>query len=148
MSRLGSLSYTLRLFRFPDDYPAVIDLWNHAGPGIHVRRSDQPEEIYKKVQRDPDLFLLAELNGQIIGTVMGGFDGRRGLVYHLAVAELYRHQGLGQALMSELEDRLRAKGCLKCYLLVTRDNPHALDFYQASGWEIMDLHIMGKDLVD
>ena len=46
--------------------------------------------------------------------------------------------------MQELETRLRAKGCLKYYLLVTRDNQQAIDFYCQLGWEVMDLHVMGK----
>lgn len=121
-------------------------LWENAGPGIHVGRSDQPGEIEKKLRRDPDLFLVAELEGQIIGSVVGGFDGRRGIVYHLAVAEGYRQQGLGRALMDELERRLADKGCIRCYLLVTRDNGDAIHFYEQSGWEWMDLHIYAKDL--
>ena len=140
------LDYIIRVFRFPADYPLVIDLWNQAGPGIHVRRSDTSEEILKKLQRDPDLFLVAEADGKIVGSVIGGFDGRRGLVYHLAVEESYRKHGLGKTLMTELESRLRAKGCLRCYLLVTKDNDTAIRFYESSGWEKMDLHIFGKDL--
>ena len=77
---------------------------------------------------------------------MGGFDGRRGIVYHLAVHPPARHQGLGTALMSELEGRLRAKGCLKAYLLVTLDNPDALAFYERLGWGEMPMHLMGKEL--
>ena len=86
--------FSIRTFHFPDDYSAVIRLWENAGPGIHVRRSDQPEEIQKKLERDPDLFLVAEHGGQIIGSVLGGFDGRRGMMYHLAVAQGNRQQGL------------------------------------------------------
>lgn len=137
---------SLRQFQFPEDYPQVLALWETAGPGIHVRRSDRPAEIEKKLQRDPDLFLVAEMDGQIIGAVMGGFDGRRGLVYHLAVAQAYRHSGLGAALMNELERRMKTKGCIRCYLLVTKDNQDAIRFYEQSGWECMDLHIFGKDL--
>ena len=136
----------LREFSFPADYPLVIDLWKNAGPGIHVRRSDEEKEIAKKLQRDPDLFLVAESGGRIIGSVMGGFDGRRGLVYHLAVQEDLRNKGIGTALMDELEQRLRQKGCLKAYLLVTRDNTQAIQYYTAHGWENMDLFIFGKDL--
>ena len=136
----------LRQFQYPQDYPQVLALWENAGPGIHVRRSDQPAEIEKKLQRDPDLFLVAELNGLIIGSVVGGFDGRRGIVYHLAVAEAYRQQGLGGALMDELERRMADKGCIRCYLLVTKDNGAAMRFYEQTGWEQMDLHIYGKDL--
>jgi ribosomal protein S18 acetylase RimI-like enzyme len=136
----------IRQFRYPEDYPAVLQLWQEAGPGIHVRRSDQPEEIAKKLQRDPDLFLVAEIDQLIIGSVLGGFDGRRGLMYHLAVAEAHRSQGIGASLMDELERRLRAKGCIRYYLLVTRDNQEAIQFYKARGWERMELYTYAKDL--
>jgi ribosomal protein S18 acetylase RimI-like enzyme len=136
----------MREFQYPTDYPQVIDLWKHAGPGIHLRRSDEPEEIAKKLQHDPDLFLVAQLDGSIIGSVLGGFDGRRGMVYHLAVADSYRKQGIGSALMDELESRMKHKGCIRSYLLVTRDNLDAIRFYENSGWEQMDLLIYGKNL--
>jgi ribosomal protein S18 acetylase RimI-like enzyme len=137
----------LREFQYPDDYHRVIDLWEHAGPGIHVRRSDEAEEIKKKIERDPDLFLIAEMDGQVIGTVMGGFDGRRGMVYHLAVDQSYRQKGIGRLLMNELEKRMALKGCIRSYLLVTRDNPEAIHFYETTGWEQMDLLVYGKDLI-
>jgi ribosomal protein S18 acetylase RimI-like enzyme len=136
----------IRNFRFPDDYERVLELWQLAGDGIHVRRSDEPEEIQKKLQRDPDLFLLAEKDGCIIGTVLGGFDGRRGMVYHLAVDPNYRRQGIGEVLMQELERRLIQKGCIKYYLMVTRDNQDAIRFYEKRGWERMELFTYGKDL--
>ena len=136
----------IREFCFPEDYPAVRGLWSLAGPGIHLRRSDELEEIQKKLQRDPDLFLLAEEDGEVIGAVLGGFDGRRGLVYHLAVAEEHRKQGVGVLLMDNLERRLRAKGCIRSYLLVTYNNAEAIEFYEKHGWQKMDLHIFGKDI--
>jgi ribosomal protein S18 acetylase RimI-like enzyme len=136
----------LREFQFPTDHPQIIALWENAGQGIHVRRSDEREEIAKKLQRDPDLFLVAEIDGQIIGSVMGGFDGRRGMVYHLAVDDSYRMKGIGTRLMDELEMRMKQKGCIRSYLLVTRDNLQAIRFYETIGWEQMDLLIIGKDL--
>lgn len=136
----------IRQFCYPEDYAAVIELWQNAGPGIHVRRSDEPREIAKKVARDPDLFLVVENDGRIIGTVMGGFDGRRGMMYHLAVAQDYRKRGIGLALMEALEERLKAKGCIRYYLLVTKDNEEAIRFYENHGWELMDLYTYGKNL--
>jgi len=135
----------LREFRFPDDYPAVLDLWQRAGPGIHVGPSDTPEEIARKAARDPDLFLVAEEHGRIVGSVIGGFDGRRGMVYHLAVEAAERGRGLGRRLMQEVEDRLRAKGCYKVYLLVM-DGNSALDFYKNLGWDTMDVTLLAKQL--
>jgi ribosomal protein S18 acetylase RimI-like enzyme len=137
---------SIREFQFPNDYDAVIELWSTAGPGIHVGRSDAKEEIAKKMKRDPDLFLVAEDAGKIVGSVLGGFDGRRGLVYHLAVAHEYRRQGMGAALMAELESRMRVKGCIRSYLLVTQDNGAANRFYEEQGWERMDLFVYGKNL--
>jgi ribosomal protein S18 acetylase RimI-like enzyme len=137
----------VREFHFPEDYPAARFLWENAGSGIHVRRSDEPDEIRKKLQRDPDLFLVAEANGKLIGTVIGGFDGRRGLVYHLAVAAEYRQQGVGGQLMDEVERRLKARGCIKCYLMVADDNENAIRFYEARGWGPMSgILTYGKEL--
>ena len=136
----------IRNFIYPQDYPAVYALWGNAGTGIHLRRSDEPQEIEKKLQRDPDLFLVAELDGRIVGSVLGGFDGRRGMMYHLAVDHSYRQHGIGALLMDELEQHLRDRGCIRYYLLVTQDNEAAIRFYEKHGWERMQLFAYGKDL--
>jgi ribosomal protein S18 acetylase RimI-like enzyme len=136
----------LRTFSFDEDWQAVHALWARCGPGVQFSRSDEPAEILKKLRRDPDLFLVAEQGGQVVGAVMGGYDGRRGLVYHLAVAPEVRRLGIGRVLMAELETRLSEKGCLKSYLLVTKDNADVLAFYRELGWEVMDMHLMGKVL--
>lgn len=115
--------------------------------GVSISRSDTLPEIEKKVSRDPDLFLVAESDGCIVGSVIGGFDGRRGLIYHLAVATSFRERGIGSRLMDEVETRLRAKGCLKCYLMVLLDNPELENYYQRRGWGRMDtVHLFGKEL--
>jgi ribosomal protein S18 acetylase RimI-like enzyme len=140
-------SIVIREFKLPEDYPTVFKLWSEAGAGIHLRKSDEPDEIAKKLKRDADLFLLAESEGQVVGSVLGGFDGRRGMVYHLAVAEAFRQRGIGAALMEELEKRLREKDCIRYYLLVTKDNYTAVRFYENLGWKQMDdLFLYAKDI--
>ena len=142
-----------------NDYDIVYALWQNAGDGIGIGRSDTRDEIAKKVQRDPDLFLVAEDetsevsqdfgslgSRRIIGAVIGGFDGRRGLIYHLAVDQAYRGNGIGKLLMAEVEKRLAAKGCLKSYLLVTRENTDVIEFYNRLGWEEMTVTLMGKTI--
>jgi ribosomal protein S18 acetylase RimI-like enzyme len=136
----------IREFDFDRDYDAALALWAASGPGIHVSRSDAPAELRKKLARDPDLFLIAEADGRLVGTVLGGFDGRRGMVYHLAVAAGQQRRGLGRALMQALEERLRAKGCVRCYLMVASDAGGVRDYYERLGWEAMDVTPMGKDL--
>jgi len=137
----------IREFRFPTDYDASLNLWEELEKGVHVGTSDTPDEIQKKLQRDPDLFLVAESEGCIVGTVIGGYDGRRGLVYHLAVKSEFRDNGIGSQLMAEVEKRLRAKGCLKCYLIVLKDNDEAMKFYEHLGWhEMTEDRLFGKVL--
>lgn len=146
MIESNGLVFNIREFQYPQDYPAVIALWEASGPGVSPGRSDSPEETEKKLGRDPDLFLVAEVDGRIVGTVMGGYDGRRGLVYHLAVAKKHRGKGLGNALMDEVEVRLKDRGCIRAYLLVAHDNGGVVDFYKRRAWETMELTIMAKDL--
>lgn len=144
---MNSTQARLREFQFPVDYEQVYRLWQSIERGVHVGRSDTLTEIGKKLTRDPEFFLVAEVKGVIVGSVLGGFDGRRGLIYHLAVAKPFRSQGIGSRLMNEVETRLRAKGCLKCYLLVTVDNPGAGEYYEQRGWyEMNTVRLYGKDL--
>jgi len=143
---LSAMTIEFRDYRHPEDYAAVVALWERCGPGVQLSRSDQADEIRKKLQHDPDLFILAVSEGGVVGTVVGGYDGRRGLIYHLAVEEAHRRQGLGARLMEEIEDRLRQRGCLKSYLLVAPGGEQALDFYRAQGWQVMEVTLMGKEL--
>jgi ribosomal protein S18 acetylase RimI-like enzyme len=140
------MSVKIREFHFPNDYSPTVNLWESIETGVHVGRSDTPEEIQKKLQRDPDLFLVAELNGEIVGTVIGGYDGRRGMIYHLAVHQTVRKQGVGAQLLNEVEKRLQTKGCVKSYLLVMADNDNAIQFYEKHNWrEMKEVRIFGKE---
>lgn len=137
----------IRQFRYPQDYQQVHDLWAAMEKGVQVGRSDTPAEIEKKLARDPDLFLVAEAGDRIVGSVIGGYDGRRGMVYHLAVETSFRNRGVGSRLLDEVEARLRAKGCLKSYLLVAGENHDVDAFYKKQGWQHMDtVHLFGKEL--
>lgn len=136
----------IREFRVQDDYLPAVGLWESMERGVHVGASDSLPEIEKKLQRDADLFLVAELNGKLVGTVIGGFDGRRGFIYHLAVHAAHRSHGIGGQLMEEVESRLRARGCRRCYLMVTPDNIDAMRYYEKRGWSLMDVRAYAKDL--
>ena len=138
---------SIRPIIFPADYEKVLRLWENCGEGISLGASDEPGEIAKKLERDPDLALIIEVDGDLAGAVLGGFDGRRGMVYHLAVDPKYRELGLGSQLMEELENRLRAKRCLKVYLLVKKGNLQAQSFYGKRDWEEMkQVSIFAKKL--
>jgi ribosomal protein S18 acetylase RimI-like enzyme len=140
------VSICIREFSYPQDYLHAVQLWQAIEKGIHMGPSDTPVEIEKKLKRDPDLFLVAEADGRLIGTVIGGYDGRRGFIYHLAVGHAHRGNGVGGRLMEEVEKRLRSKGCLRCYLFVTPDNEEAKRYYERRGWQLMDNLPYAKDL--
>jgi ribosomal protein S18 acetylase RimI-like enzyme len=67
-------------------------------------------------------------------------------VYHLAVAAPFRRNRIASRLMQEVENRLRAKGCLRSYLLVRPDNLDAVNYYEKTGWNVLDDVIFAKDL--
>ena len=141
-----SFDFSIREFQYPADYDRVLKIWESMEKGMTVGRSDSPQEIEKKLQRDPDLFLVAESNAEIVGTVIGGYDGRRGMIYHLAVRSEFRKQGIATHLIEEIEKRLQGKGCLKCYLLTFADNSEAIQFYKQRGWRHMEEDIIfGKE---
>ena len=144
---MSDLAILIREFRHPEDYPQAARLWQSMEKGMRFSRSDVPAEIEKKMTRDPDLFLVAEADGELVGTVIGGFDGRRGMVYHLAVAESQRRKGIARQLMAELEKRLIAKGCIRCYLLVHAHNAEARALYEKHNWILLDDDVIySKDL--
>jgi ribosomal protein S18 acetylase RimI-like enzyme len=123
----------------------VLQFWKSTERGIRVGASDSPSEIQKKLERDPDLFLVAEIDGALVGTVIGGFDGRRGFIYHLAVAAAFRRHGVASQLMQEAERRLQQKGCIRAYLLVRPDNAGAQAYYEKTGWSVLDDVVFAKD---
>jgi ribosomal protein S18 acetylase RimI-like enzyme len=78
--------------------------------------------------------MVAEMDKEIIGTIIGAYDGRRGMIYHLAVHKNFRGRGVGALLLTEVEKRLQAKGCLKCLMHALDDNTEAIEFYKKRGW--------------
>jgi ribosomal protein S18 acetylase RimI-like enzyme len=136
----------IRTFQFPEDYAGCAQVWKNSKPGVTFNQSDEPAEIIKKLAYSPELILVAEDGGRIIGTVIGGFDGRRGMIYHLAVLPEYQKQGTGKALLHEVEKRLQELGCLKAYLMVTHDNNTLDPYYENEGWHNHDVILMAKEL--
>jgi ribosomal protein S18 acetylase RimI-like enzyme len=127
------------------DYPIVRDLWQAAG--LILRPGDELEGVRLKLQRDPDLFLVGERDDKIVGTVIGGWDGRRGWIYHLAVKPEHQRKGMGADLVHEVEKRLIAKGAKKVNAQVYKWNEKSSEFFKAIGYEAQpDLVMIGKQL--
>jgi len=129
-----------------DLYEEIITLWRKAG--INVGSSDTREEINRMLQRNPNLFLIGKLHNKVIGVVIGGFDGRRGYVHHLAVDPDYQKKGYGKMIMDELIERFRKLGAHKIHLSIEKYNKEVVVFYQNHGWEIRDDLIMMSYIPD
>lgn len=126
------------------DYEQVMAVWNVV---FSPHPQDVPEELCKKLQRDQDLFLLACAGARVIGTVIGGWDGRRGYIYRMAVYPDYQRQGIGRMLLQELELRFRSKGAMRIALNYYPGDPRAHEFYRSLGFEDWpDTAMMGKDI--
>ncbi|MFX1600739.1 MAG: GNAT family N-acetyltransferase [Promethearchaeota archaeon] len=121
-------------------YKEVIEIWRKAG--ISVGSTDTEEELERMVKRNPQLFLIGKVDEKIISVVMGGFDGRRGYVHHLAVDPDFQKKGYGKALIDELIDRFRKLGIHKVHLFIEKYNKKVVQFYKNLGWDIRDDLIM------
>jgi ribosomal protein S18 acetylase RimI-like enzyme len=129
-----------------DDYEQTLALW-HLVPGVEVAEGDSKEEIRAYLLRNPGLSRVAETNGTIVGAALCGHDGRRGLIYHLAVAPAQQGQGIGQRLVQECLTGLRAAGITRALILVAHDNPTGHSFWLRTGWEdVPGAMLMGIDL--
>ncbi len=103
----------IRVFR-QQDFEEVVTLWERCDL---LRPWNDPEmDIERKLNHDVSLFLVAEVNGEVVGTVMGGYDGHRGSAYYLGVHPEYRGRGIANALLNRLEKKLIARGCRKSTL--------------------------------
>ncbi len=129
------------------DYDNVLALWKSL-PGMGLSSADERDSVAAFLGQNPSTCLVAEQEGKISGTVLGGWDGRRGYVYHLAVDEELQEMGIGTALMDEVERRFRALGARRIHLMIYRDNT-AWAFYEKRGWFFRDkeISLMSKDLV-
>lgn len=127
------------------DEAAVAALWREVFPDAPAW--NHPEtDIRRKLAVQRELFLVATIEGQVVGTAMGGYDGHRGWVYYVVVSPQHRRQRIGTALMREVERRLARLGCSKVNLQVRASNHEVVAFYQRLGYAVEDRVSMGKRL--
>lgn len=129
----------------PQDESAVIALWQDCG--LTRPWNDPRKDIVRKLTTQPELFLVGTVDAVPIATAMVGFDGHRGWVYYLAVAQAHRRQSHGRALMQEAERLLAARGCPKLNLLVRSSNTGVIDFYRALGYAQDEVVSLGRRLI-
>ena len=126
------------------DYPSVVEVWSEAG--LEFRPGDEMEGIRAKIQRDPELFLVAEERGKIVGSVMGAWDGRRGWIYHLGVRPIYRRKKIATRLIREVESRMTKKGVVKVNALIFGWNEASIGFFSKNGYLVAEMKEAQKSL--
>ena len=127
------------------DEAQVIAVWQECG--LQRSWNDPHLDIARKQASGDGLFLVAEIDGAVVGTLMAGYDGHRGSINYVGVLPDKRKAGIGRALMTEAEQRLLEQGCPKINLQVRTDNFEAVEFYSRLGYETFDVVNMGKRLI-
>jgi ribosomal protein S18 acetylase RimI-like enzyme len=129
----------------PEYESAVIGLWERCNL---VRPVNNPElDIARKMKVNPELFLIGLMNGKVVATAMGGYEGHRGWVNYLGVDPAQRKKGLGRRMMAAVEEKLLEMGCPKLNLQVLVKNTEAMQFYERIGYKRDEVVSMGKRLI-
>jgi len=134
----------IRRYRSADE-DSVVRLWTECG--LARSWNDPHKDIGRKLTVQPELFLVGVLGGDIVASVMAGFDGHRGWVNYLAVAPNHRGRGLGRELMLRVETLLRDMGCPKLNVQVRSTNSEVAAFYERLGYARDQTISLGKRLI-
>lgn len=136
---------TIRPFQHPDTQ-TVIDLWFTCGL---VRPWNNPQsDIERKLSEHPELFLVAQLGNQLVGSCMAGYEGHRGWIYYLAVHPNFQRRGVAAQLMQRAEAELTAIGCPKLELMIRSTNLPVVAFYESLGYQEEPVVVMSKRLIE
>lgn len=135
----------IRSFR-EQDRRAVVSLWRRCGLLVDWNHPDL--DIDRKLKVQGELFLVGVLDGKIVATAMGGYEGHRGWINYLAVDPGMRRRGLGRKMMERIEDGLSEMGCPKINLQIRESNLDVIRFYEKIGYSSDHVIGFGKRLTD
>lgn len=133
----------------PEDFEPCSALWRGARE-VRSYSTDSREAIHHFLERNPDTCFVADLEGQVVGTILGGYDGRRAYIYHLVVERAQRGRDIGSALLNKLLIAMKLKGVPKIHIFVPiENNRHTLAFWESHGWQQRpDLQMMSLNVGD
>lgn len=129
----------------PSDEAAVVALWEECR--LTRPWNDPRKDIARKLAVQPELFLVGVVDGDVVASVMAGYEGHRGWVNYLAIAPRLRGKGFGRALMQHVEEALQQRGCPKINLQVRESNREAIEFYRHLGYLQDESVSLGKRLI-
>ena len=134
-----------------NDYDAIFELWNSTEQSRRALNpvDDTREGIDRYLKRNPDTCFAAVTDDKIVGVILTGHDGRRGIIHHMCVHPDYRRRGIAGHLVSLAEDALKKEGIQKVFGLVFKDNDTANTFWEQQGYSIRtNLNYRNKSLND
>jgi ribosomal protein S18 acetylase RimI-like enzyme len=120
-----------------NDYDEVYRLWEQT-EGLNLEEDDSREAIDIYLRRNRGLCFVAYAEGQIVGTVLCGHEGRRGILRHLAVKQEYRDKGIARALINRCLSALAKDGIKKCNTFVLDKNVEGRLFWEHMGWHVLE----------
>lgn len=132
--RNNSPKVLIREFRL-DDYDALIALWNDAQLPHRPKGRDRLDKIEREVDRGNAVYLVAELDGKLVGSVLGTHDGRKGWINRLAVSPEFRQQGIARMLVNEVENRLYELGIETIACLIEDQNKISMQMFEKLGYK-------------
>jgi len=127
-----------------DDEESVIALWRRCD--LIRPWNDPHRDIERKLRVRPEWFLVGILDGEIVATVMAGYEGHRGWLNYLAVTPEFQRRGFARTIVVEAERLLLEAGCPKINLQIRTSNHGVIEFYRRLGYSVDDVVSMGKRL--
>lgn len=131
MNGTARAQWALREFG-ADDVAAARALWA-ASEGVGQGPGDSEAGLRRHLARNPGLSFVAVEDGALVGAILGADDGRRGFIYHLAVAPSARRRGVATALARRCLDALQRAGLERCQVFVFAENAVARAFWRGLG---------------
>ena len=131
------MEYTIRTVTI-EDYDAIFELWNSTEQSRRALNpvDDSREGIGRYLKRNPNTCFAAVSEGKIIGVILSGHDGRRGIIHHLCIHPGCRRQGIAGCLVSRAEAALQKEGIQKIFGLVFKDNDPANAFWEDQRYSV------------
>ncbi len=142
------MEYTARPVAI-EDYDSIYELWNSTEQSRRALNpvDDSREGIERYLKRNPKTCFAAEKDGMIIGVILTGHDGRRGIIHHMCVHPDYRRMGIAGHLVALAEEALKQEGIQKVFGLVFKDNEPANAFWEQQGYSLRtNLNYRNKSL--
>ncbi len=140
------LGFGMREFRI-EDYDQVIELWRNCGLPFRPNGRDSRERIAKEIEKPMPLFLVAECEGDVVGTLFGTTDGRKGWINRLAVRPDHQRKGLAKQLIKEMEARFEALGLEVFSCLIEDHSDSSMRLFEEVGYkEDPSVHYFSKRL--